>query len=63
MLGNTKDRKCVCCKHWMDLGATNVKFRPGARLFDYNPKVKKMCRVNKVDTAAVFTCIKFEPKF
>jgi hypothetical protein len=46
----------------MDLGATNIKFRPGASLFDYDPKVRKMCRVKKVETAAVFTCPKFESK-
>jgi hypothetical protein len=63
MLGNIKDRKCVACKHWTDPGATNIKFRPGAKLFDYDPKVRKMCRVKKVDTAAIFTCPKFESKF
>ena len=33
------------------------------KLFDYDPKVRKMCRVKKVDTAAIITCSKFESKF
>jgi hypothetical protein len=63
MLGNLKERKCVLCKHWFDPGATNIKYRPGVKLFDYDPNIKKMCLVKKIDTRAIFSCSKFESKF
>jgi hypothetical protein len=63
MLASLKERKCVLCKHWFDPGASNIKFRPGAKLFDYNQDVKKMCLIKKVETRAIFSCPKFESKF
>lgn len=53
--------KCAFCKHWYDPtnSVIDLKF---AKIWEYDPMVRKQCRIKSTMTIAQGTCSKFDSK-
>ena len=64
MIGNCKKNKWCCfCKHWYDPACQSLKKLPGRDLFEIVQSERNRCCKCNLETPAVHTCPKFEPKF
>lgn len=64
MIGNCKRNKWCCfCRHWFDPSCSCLDKLPGRDLFTVDQTAVKKCTLSNLNTKALCTCSKFDPKF
>lgn len=60
--GKLSIRKCAFCKYWWDSVNSAISPKGGVGVWEYEPNIKKKCRIWNQERIANSTCNKFECK-